>query len=178
MLVTKDDIFKNRCLAPMLKVGGCWWPKMTKAVTNIVSLSPTFVTNIVVPYVTNWLVASMLVTDVGDQMCWWQVWDVGDQSRHQHQEFGINVKNQSPTSYSGILWCWWRIGMSPTRRKMLPTSKNGHHHKVTSIKMSPTSVSPIGFVIHSRQSPRCLWSQNYRWKSGKNFWEAIFGKFW
>ena len=23
-------------------------------------------------------VTSMLVTDVGDSMCWWQVWEVGD----------------------------------------------------------------------------------------------------
>ena len=23
-------------------------------------------------------VKSMLVTDVGDDMCWWQVWDVGE----------------------------------------------------------------------------------------------------
>ena len=26
-------------------------------------------------------VTSMLVTDVGDQMCWWQVWDIGDRFR-------------------------------------------------------------------------------------------------
>ena len=26
-------------------------------------------------------VTSMLVTDVEDQMCWWQVWDVGDRYR-------------------------------------------------------------------------------------------------
>ena len=27
------------------------------------------------------LVSSMLVTDVGDQMCWWQSWDAGDRFR-------------------------------------------------------------------------------------------------
>ena len=26
-------------------------------------------------------VTSMLVTDIGDQMCWWQVWDIGDRFR-------------------------------------------------------------------------------------------------
>ena len=35
--------------------------------------------------------------DVGDQMSWWQVLDVGDKSRHQHQEFGTNIKNRPPT---------------------------------------------------------------------------------
>ena len=49
-------------------------------------------------------VTSMLVTDVGDQMCWWQVWDVGDRFRmllidlihwenHQHNE------KKSPTQW-------------------------------------------------------------------------------
>ena len=45
----------------------------------------------------------MLVTDVGDQMCWRQDLDVGDKSRHQHRELGTNVKYQSPTSHSGVL---------------------------------------------------------------------------
>ena len=31
-------------------------------------------------------VTSMLVTDVGDQICWCRVWDAGDKSRHQYQE--------------------------------------------------------------------------------------------
>ena len=39
---------------------------------------------------TDTTVTSMLVTDVGDQMCWWQDLDVGDKSRHQHQ---ISVTN-------------------------------------------------------------------------------------
>ena len=62
-------------------------------------------------YVTRWVkinsVTSMLVTDVGDQMCWWQDSNVGDKSRHQYRELGINIKYQSPTSHSGVLWCWW-----------------------------------------------------------------------
>ena len=37
-------------------------------------------------------VTSMLVTDVGDQMCWWQDLDVGDKSRHQHRELGTKGK--------------------------------------------------------------------------------------
>ena len=61
------------------------------------------------------MVTSMLVTDVGDQMCWWQVWDVGDGFRmlvtelihwenHQHNEksrqhndSATNIWNQSPS---------------------------------------------------------------------------------
>ena len=50
-------------------------------------------------------VTSMMVTDVGDQKCWWQVWDGGEKSRHQYQELGTNIKYQSPTSHSGVLWC-------------------------------------------------------------------------
>ena len=50
------------------------------------------------------LITSMLVTDVWDQMVWWQVWDVGDKSHHQHQDLGTNIKYQLPTSYSGVLW--------------------------------------------------------------------------
>ena len=34
------------------------------------------------------MVTSMLVTNVGDQMCWWQVWDVGDR---------FNTLRKSPT---------------------------------------------------------------------------------
>ena len=57
----------------------------------------------------------MLVTAVGDQMCWWQVWDVGDRFRmlvaylihwknhqhneksHQHNDSATNIWNQSPS---------------------------------------------------------------------------------
>ena len=37
------------------------------------------------------MVTSMLVTDVGDQMCWLQDLDVGDKSRQQHRELGPNI---------------------------------------------------------------------------------------
>ena len=60
----------------------------------------------------------MLVTDIGDQMSWWQVLDVGDKSRHQHQELGTNIKNRSPTYNTEII------------------PKIGHQHKVTNITMS------------------------------------------
>ena len=42
----------------------------------------------------------MLVTDVGDEMCWLQDLDVGDKSRYQHRELGTNIKYQSPASLS------------------------------------------------------------------------------
>ena len=38
------------------------------------------------------MVTSKLVTDVGDQMCWGQVWDVGDKSRHQYKKLSIDIK--------------------------------------------------------------------------------------
>ena len=45
----------------------------------------------------------MLVTDVGDQMCWLQVWDVGDKSGHPHQVLVTNIKYQSPTSSNKMI---------------------------------------------------------------------------
>ena len=72
----------------------------------------------------------MLVTDVGDQMCWWQVWDVCDRFRmlvtdliHQHNE-----KSRQHNDSATVL---------PTT--VLPTS---HHPKITNITMSPTSLTP------------------------------------
>ena len=62
-----------------------------------------------------WTVTSMMVTDVGDQRCWWQVWDVCDRfsvlvtdlihsENRQHNEksrqqydSATNISNQSPT---------------------------------------------------------------------------------
>ena len=43
------------------------------------------------------MVKSMLVTNVGDQICWRQVWDVDDKSSHQHQDV-INIHFVSPLS--------------------------------------------------------------------------------
>ena len=58
------------------------------------------------------IVASMLVTDVGDEMCWRRLWDAGDgfgRFRHQH----------------------------PLSRAL--TSKRCHQHKVTNINLSSRS---------------------------------------
>ena len=63
-------------------------------------------------------VTSMLVTDVGNQMGLWQVLDVGDKSRYQHQELVTNIKNRSPTNKTEII------------------PKIGRQHKVTNITMS------------------------------------------
>ena len=49
-------------------------------------------------------VTSLLMTDVGDQICWCRVWDASDKSLHQHQELGTSIKYESPTSHLGVLW--------------------------------------------------------------------------
>ena len=65
----------------------------------------------------------------------------------------------SPFKLVRSSWCWWpfwNVGdrfSSPTTKQVtntviLPqTSWNWHHHKFTSITLSPTSLSPI-FVLH------------------------------
>ena len=40
---------------------------------------------------------SMLVTDVGDEMCWWQIWDVGDQ-------FNDHIENIYENESAIIIW--------------------------------------------------------------------------
>ena len=65
-------------------------------------------------------ITSMLVTDVGDQMCWWQVWDNG------YIEKITNITKK----VANIMI-------------LSPTSEISHHHKVTNITMSPTSLSPF-----------------------------------
>ena len=56
-------------------------------------------------------VSSMLVTDVGDQMCWWQVWDVSDRFRMlvtdlihwgNYQHHKVTNITMSPTSLSPL----------------------------------------------------------------------------
>ena len=48
-------------------------------------------------------VTSLLVTDVGDEMCWWQVWDVDD----WFDMLVINSLHSIPTSLSTIRsWMW------------------------------------------------------------------------
>ena len=59
-----------------------------------------------------WLATSMLVTDVRDEMCWRQLWDVG----HLHLKDVTNIEILSLTS------------------------KNCHQSEVTNIHLSPTSI--------------------------------------
>ena len=67
----------------------------------------------------------MVVTVVGDQMCWWQVWDVGDRFRML-----VTDLNNITKKVTNIMI-------------LLPTSQISHHHEVTNITMSLTSLSPI-----------------------------------
>ena len=65
---------------------------------------------------------SMLVPDVGDEMCRRQLWDVRDRFHrfcHQHPlSFNISVEHQQPKSVTNI-------------EVLSLTSKNCHHDKVT-----------------------------------------------
>ena len=65
------------------------------------------------------LATSMLVTDVGDEMCWRPHWDVGDGFRrffHQHSlSFNINFGHQQPKDVTNI-------------EILSLTSKNCHQH--------------------------------------------------
>ena len=49
---------------------------------------------------------SMLVTDIRDEMCWWQLWDAGDgfgRFCHQHPlSFNISVGQQHPKDVTNI----------------------------------------------------------------------------
>ena len=84
----------------------------------------------------------MFVTDVGDEICWRQHWDVGDgfgRFCHQHSLSFNNIEILSPTS------------------------KNCHQDKVTNIDLSPTSMWPQ--TSHEPFWPRSydkklLWKQN------------------
>ena len=71
---------------------------------------------------------SMLVTDVGDEMCWRQLWDVDDgfrRFRHQHPlSFKISVGHQHPKDVTNI-------------EILSLTSKNCHQDKVTNKNSQP-----------------------------------------
>ena len=76
-------------------------------------------------------VTLMLVTDVGDQMCWWQVWDVGARFRMLmtdliHNVFQFGKITNITKNVANIMI-------------LSPTSEISHHNKVTNITMSPTS---------------------------------------
>ena len=64
-----------------------------------------------------------MVTDVGDQMCWWQPWMLMTDFIH--------------SEITNITKIVANIMILP------PTSEISHHYKVTNITMSPTSLSPI-----------------------------------
>ena len=50
-------------------------------------------------------------------------------------------------SHSGISWCWWPIGMTPTRIKMSPTYFFCRQQlKMVTIIKSPISLSPDSWV--------------------------------
>ena len=73
-------------------------------------------------------VTSMLVTDVGEEICWWQLWDVGDNFGHfgrQHPlSFYISVGHQHPKDVINI-------------EILSPTSLNSHqHHDVANITVT------------------------------------------
>ena len=74
------------------------------------------------------MIPSMLVTNVWDQMCSWQVWDVGD-------KFEMLVTDLIHLEITNIM-------------KKPPTSQISHHHKVTNITMSPTTLSPFMLMLN------------------------------
>ena len=67
----------------------------------------------------------MLMTDVGDKICWWQLWDIGDRfntlktpaywESRQHNESVTNILNLSP------IYCVSNINVAK-----LPISDDGY----------------------------------------------------
>ena len=73
----------------------------------------------------------MLVTDVGDEICWRQLCDVGDgfdRFSHQHSpSFNTGFGHEQPKDVPNI-------------EILSPTPENCQKHKVMNIDLSPTSV--------------------------------------
>ena len=108
----------------------------------------------------------MLVTDVGDQMCWWQVWDVGDRFRMFVTDL-INWENRQHNEKVA------NIMILP------PTSEISHHNKVTYITMSPTSLSPKRNLWNPHIKSQDLESHDFNVWSNKNtfiYSEVILSK--
>ena len=86
-------------------------------------------TNLSVSLYLTGLATSLLVTDVGDEICWWQLWDVGfGRFCHQHPlSFNISVGHQHPKDVTNI-------------EILSLTCKNYHQDKVTNIYLSSTSL--------------------------------------
>ena len=116
-----------------------------KTLLNVTQKAKASIRILLIPYL-KWVarygislhwVTSMLVTDVGDQMCWWQVWDVGDRFRMFVIDLIHNEKTNITKKVANIMI-------------LPPTSENSHHHKVINITMSPTSLPPNDLVTTLR----------------------------
>ena len=85
-----------------------------------------------------------------EQMCWWQVWDVDDRFTIVVTDL-LHRENHQPNEKVA------NIMILP------PTAAISHHHKVTNITISPTSLSPsefdvfVGFIF-CRPGSRNLWT--------------------
>ena len=73
----------------------------------------------------------MLMTDVGDQMCWWQVWDIGDRFRMLVTDLIHWINHQHNAK---------------SRQHIDSVANISNHYKVTNVTMSPTSLSPISQI--------------------------------
>ena len=72
--ISNGTVGSNRCSAWVTSAPSCRLRDL------MLTLAPNSVQMLTLAVLTRpkMTVTSMLVTDVGDQMCWWQVWDVGD----------------------------------------------------------------------------------------------------
>ena len=101
------------------------------------------------------MATSMLVADVGDEMCWWQLWDVGGGFGHFYGKhplsLHLSVKHQPLKDVTNI-------------EIQLPTLSHQHHDftniTITKINLSPNWVR-IGFWIWS-----CTWILRFLLFSG------------
>ena len=99
----------------------------------------------------NW-VTTMLVTDVGNKICWWQVSDVGDHFKMNATDWRCLITN-IPKKVANIVI-------------MSPTSYIGHHHKITKITLSPTWLSPEIAFSHHDILNRVIYLNFDMWKLG------------
>ena len=146
----------------------------------------------------------MLLTDVGNQMCWWQVRDISDRFRmlmtdlihresHQHSEknrqdndSAANIRNQSPTSLSQWLSPHQSTSMLMTEsvRWMLETNCVNDTFSVVPVNANPETESD--FIIGQIFVP-CFQSKHFRFRfrnilqfslSSNCHFERIFRKIW
>ena len=90
----------------------------------------------------------MLVTDIGEQMCWWQLWYVGDKARptsrirHQHKISVINIT-------------FWQIIMSVTD---ISTSDDVYRYKKSLLNLGQNEFYVSNITYRSSTShSRILW---------------------